>query len=389
MPALRPRVLLVGPYERDNLGDLLFPLVMERYLGDAEVVLGAPFAPSTEALLERRVHPYGPLLRDERFDVVWSVGGQLGGVDVGRALRMAAPGVDVLAATGGVELASPYIPALPDADTDTVAVVNSAGLATLRGARPAHRATLVAILRRQDTIAVRDPQSSELLHELGIRHRLAPDAVHALGVLRPRRGPVTNVAAIQVSQRILERLGRDELAQALAGALAPTPLRLRLFAAGVAAGHDDLDELGGLAERIRALAPLTDATVVESRRPWDLVDEIAGAALVVGSSLHVRIIAAAYDRPRISLRRQKVSRYAEYWDPHMPYDVTPQGLAEAVAGAQAHGADPAFAAVSQRIARRADAHLRELAQEALALAAARARRPRRRSPLGAARASSS
>ena len=34
-----PRVLLVGAYERDNLGDLLFLLVTERYLDGASAWL--------------------------------------------------------------------------------------------------------------------------------------------------------------------------------------------------------------------------------------------------------------------------------------------------------------------------------------------------------------
>ena len=37
-----PRVLAVGAYERDNVGDLLFLLVTERYLRGAQVVAAAP-----------------------------------------------------------------------------------------------------------------------------------------------------------------------------------------------------------------------------------------------------------------------------------------------------------------------------------------------------------
>ena len=73
-----PRVLLVGAYERDNLGDLLFLLVTERYLEGAEVVAGAPFSADMRELLDRKVPAYGPLLQAEAFDAIWTVGGQVG-----------------------------------------------------------------------------------------------------------------------------------------------------------------------------------------------------------------------------------------------------------------------------------------------------------------------
>src|SRR5262245_14942104 len=120
-----PRVLLVGAYERDNFGDLLFLLVTERYLDGAELVAAAPFSADMRALLDRQIPAYGPLLRDQSFDAIWTVGGQVGRVDARRAYKMSAS-ADAWAefeaappheqtellrhAAGGVALASPYIP---------------------------------------------------------------------------------------------------------------------------------------------------------------------------------------------------------------------------------------------------------------------------------------
>src|SRR3712207_4864236 len=123
----RPRVLLVGPYERDNFGDLLFLLVTEHCLWDAEVCAAAPFAADMSALLGRTIPAYAPLLRAEPFDVVWSVGGQIGSIDARRAYRYAAaPDVHerflqagrleqrqrLRRAAGGTVPLSPYIPSL-------------------------------------------------------------------------------------------------------------------------------------------------------------------------------------------------------------------------------------------------------------------------------------
>src|SRR5690606_38014138 len=71
----------------------------------------------------------------------------------------------------------------------------------------------------------------------------------------------------------------------------------------------------------------------DRRRPYDLVDEIAGVGLWVGLSLHGRIISGAYGVPRVSFTKRKVDAYASTWDPDMPWGVTPDRLDEAVAEA--------------------------------------------------------
>src|SRR5262245_66559095 len=122
--SLSPRVLLVGAYECDNFGDLLFLLVTERYLDGADVVAAAPFAADMRALLDRRIPAYGPLLERESFDAIWTVGGQVGRVDLRRAYRMSASprawrefeasseagkAAILRRATGGAPPPSPYI----------------------------------------------------------------------------------------------------------------------------------------------------------------------------------------------------------------------------------------------------------------------------------------
>lgn len=388
------RVMLVGPYERDNLGDLLFPLVTERYLRTAEVVHGVPFAASTQRLLKRSLPPYGPLLERERFDVVWSVGGQLGGVDAWRAYRMGAASyaleraaaaspddrqAQLRAAAGGVAIGLPYVPAVVEyaASAGALTVVNSAGLSTVQGADERHGAAMLAALRGASAIAVRDPASSQLLERHDIAHELAPDAVHALGILRPTRRPRdADVAIVQLSHRTFERLGHDAIAQGLVAAFGTRGQRVRLLPAGLANGHDDPADLALLQERLAALAPGLRVETLETRDPWALVDEIATARLVISTSLHLRIIASAYATPRVSLARRKVSSYARHWDPGMPFGVQLAELPAAVSEALASDGDPEQLAAARRLAMRADGHLGALAARVLERAAADTRHAR-------------
>ena len=269
LPPLRrgghtPRILLVGAYERDNLGDLLFLLVTERYVAEAEVVAAAPFAADMRALLDRRVHAYGPLLRDEPWDVVWTVGGQIGSIDLRRAYRLSAS-PEALArfdranpltrarilrrAVGGVRVEAPYI---PDLTPGALTIVNSAGLSGIRWLPAGRRDRLTALLRTRSSITVRDGASSRFLTNAGIEHDLAPDAVHAVNRLWPgERDPRSDVAVVQVSRGILAQLGLERLAAAIAASPALATLRIRLLLAGTANGHDAAEDL----ERLAAAGP--------------------------------------------------------------------------------------------------------------------------------------
>src|SRR4051812_7714316 len=139
---LRPQVLLVGAYERDNFGDLLFLLVTERYLERADVVAAAPFAADMRGLLGRRIPAYGPLLAKRGFDAVWTVGGQVGRMDLERAYRLSASprawrrfaaasearrAAILRRKAGEVPIHSPYIPLASDFPraAGSAAVLNS------------------------------------------------------------------------------------------------------------------------------------------------------------------------------------------------------------------------------------------------------------------------
>ncbi|MEA2459213.1 MAG: hypothetical protein QOC95_2185 [Thermoleophilaceae bacterium] len=373
-----PRVLLVGPYERDNVGDLLFLLVTERYLPDARITASAPFGADMTALLDREVHAYGPLLRRERFDAVWTVGGQVGAVDLGRAFRMSAPDAEYEAfvrgsrlrrravlrrAVGGPRPISPYMP-VPIAGTPSV--LNSVGLSGIRDVEQPRRDALISILRRQSLIAVRDRISSRYLDELGVGHRLVPDAVHALGVLRPGDpDPDSNVAIFQASRTILRKLGHDRVAAQLAGARALRGLKLRLLMAGTARGHDTIDDHARVAASVRRASPEADVEILHERRPYDIVDQIQRARVVIGTSLHVRIIACAYGVPRVTLVRRKPTGYSQTWDPHMPHNVPIEHLNDAVEAALSSARRPEVAARSAELSQLAHEHLGDLARRVM------------------------
>ena len=385
-PTRPPRVLIVGAYERDNVGDLLFLLVTEQYLPHAEVFSTAPFSADMTALLDRQVHAYGPLLQAETFDVIWTAGGQVGGTDLKSAFRMSASQEDYRAyqkgsvderaeilrrVAGEVPIVSPYMPsaiAYP-LNASSISVLNSVGVGGIRAVEPVRREELVALLRGQTLISVRDQASSDYLTSLDIEHRLVPDAVHAIGILHPKeRDPGSDVVIFQASTHILGQLGHANVAAKLAHSPHLKGLRIRLLLAGTATGHDSYDDYSRLIEHVKEIAPETDIEILDERRPMDLVDRISEARLVIGTSLHVRILACAYAIPRVTLARTKPTQYARRWDPDMPYGVTLDGLDDAMATALANGDKPELIAHAADLARLAHDNLADMAHRVMTLA---------------------
>lgn len=375
----RPRILLVGAYERDNVGDLLFLLVTERFLSGADVVAAAPFAADMTELLGRHVPAYGPLLRRSRFDAVWTVGGEVGGTSLAGAYRMSASPGDysdfrrasgraraklLRSATGRAAAPiSPYMPS-PGAyrrNAGTPSVLNSVGLAGIAKVEPNRRSALIGLVRGTTRVTVRDVESSTYLSSLGIDHALVPDAVHTIASLRTPGPRDENTAVIQLSGKIVGTYGHRQLADAISASPELRTRRIHFIAAGTATGHDAFDDYYRIIDALRRSAPEVDARVIHDRRPLDIVGHIQRAGVVVGSSLHVRIIACAYAVPRVSLRRAKTTRYARWWDDGLPFDVAPADLPAAVRRALDSGGTAHDVRHSFELARRAADNLGDLA----------------------------
>ena len=218
----------------------------------------------------------------------------------------------------------------------------------------------MAALRGAAAITVRDHGSSRLLSDLGVEHRLLPDAVHALGVLDPvERDPTRRDArSCRSRARGCACSGHARVARALARSPQLARRPVRLLPAGTATGHDSIRDYEAVARAARGL----DVEILRERRPLALVDHIRRARVVIGTSLHVRIVAAAYGVPRVSLAKPKPTRYARLWDPGMPFGVALGELDAAVEAALARAARPEAAEHAERLALTAHENLEQLAR---------------------------
>lgn len=327
-------IALVGAYERDNFGDLLFLELTRALLHPRSTVATAPISADVSKLgiLPGDVVEYWPLLHGGSTPALWVVGGEVGGTSMESALHMS--GSVTTESPAFNRWASPYLPR-PSAfeqSLNITLIVNSVGLAGIDGLRGSRRIEAVAALREADFVSVRDAASSRLLDREGIAHSTAPDLVQAitrLGSVRLDETGTPPFAIFQIKEKWITRTGVDAIASAILGSGLAEVGRLTLMPAGLAPGHDSLLGYSRIRERLLERAPTLDVEVFEHIDPHRKASLIAGAEFFVGTSLHGHIIASAYGVPRVSLLLSKVRAYARTWDDESPTMVQFDELAHA------------------------------------------------------------
>ncbi|ODT42414.1 MAG: hypothetical protein ABS62_03150 [Microbacterium sp. SCN 70-200] len=347
---------LLGAYERDNFGDILFLERTERYLAHSGVVALplTPFKSTPELLSRRPAHTLTEASENGHLDGVWTVGGEVAGVAMYAAygmlgtLQQSAGFSDaprrvrrrIIRDESGARLTDlAYLPRMSSRGVlrPLPLVVNSVGLSGIRSLQRDMRASAETALREADFVSVRDKSSSALLDELGVPHRLAPDLVHTLRLdhetwASPQARETARHSGhviVQMSEAVLS--GRtDELANALLDAPALAGRELRFLPAGTAPRHDSIELYAAVIQAMKSRNPALDASVSTAVSALEKAREIATSSLVLGTSLHAMIISMSFDVPHVGLEIEKVARYASAWTDPMPTRVRINDLSSAV-----------------------------------------------------------
>lgn len=380
---MAPRVLMVGAYERDNFGDILFSELTRRYLTGMEVTAGSimpAMLPGGEAVL-----PYAQLLRQQRWDAVWIVGGEIGGLWLDGALSMslqeplretfvrATPvGKSFIARLLGQEhlRSLAYLPRLGDYpfNSSIPLVANSIGISNVGFIGDEEAAALTVEALAGASVFVRDDASAAFARSRGLKVGLGPDMVHAISLLdgfhadEVVMSPRDPYALVQVNVELMRNEGLARIAQSISELARITSLDIMLFAAGTAYAHDSIGSYAGLAAMLRTQIKPRRVIILGERDPLTLVRYIANAALWSGTSLHGRIVSSSYGVPRISLENDKVSRYVETWDAGFPYGVAADSMHTAAAVAIETAPDATARRHSEHLARTAHQNTRSLVE---------------------------
>lgn len=364
---MQPVTIILGAFDRHNVGDLLFAQVAAALLRRRRLVYAGLADVDLRPVGGKRVQRLSDVL--SRYGLhggaLIHAGGELltcGAWEAAVMLlpaRQAAPLVSRLdhdlrsrAAwthdrLRGRDLA-PYLAAPAGLRVLHVAV-GGVGLAQCGAAM---QREVLDKLRQAEAVSVRDQVTHELLERAGIASRLMPDPAtltarlldrrvrhyaHGSTLSALRQGFPRGYLAVQFSADFGDDITLDALARALDQAAWETGCGIVFFRAGAAYWHDDIDCYQRLIRRMR-----TPAAMLHSLNLWDICALIAGARCYLGSSLHGRIVAMAYALPRLNLGLpgqenvpSKQAAYAATWDmPAMPGVLPvhglPQGLRRAM-----------------------------------------------------------
>jgi hypothetical protein len=254
----------------------------------------------------------------------------------------------------GTDSRAPYAMARAQWPAVDHVIFNAVGGVDLDRCDIALRKEVLARLRDADALSVRDRRTQALLQAEGIAAMRLPDPAVMVAVRfaerireHAERGEVAHVRtrfpngylAVQFSADFGDDRTLDAIAAQLDVVTARTGLGVALFRAGAAPWHDDLEVYRRMAARLR----VASAHVFESLHVWDLCALIAASRGYCGSSLHGRIVALAFGRPRVNLQSpvavgepSKQQAFAETWDAApLPTTVPIESLADGVEKAQA------------------------------------------------------
>ncbi len=334
----RVNVIAYGAYDRHNYGDLLFAIVLKRYLeadGRFSVLVAAtktsdlssfgalPTMPLKKALDATRQQPKTMLIvaGGECLTAQWeSIIGYLAPQAIYYPIK-ASP--YLIGHKAFIRLSRMFtrIPSdiplvLGERELPGYKVMyNSVGGNEISRKKPLIHAAIRRNLEDCTYISVRDRETSAELDKLGVQHALVPDsAILISDIYTPSEDPATpGHIVFHISDHYAKRR-IEAIAQQLTELNVNTGLKIALLTIGKAPGHSDDEPL----DKLYSLLGEERAYRVDSGHIDDIIRCIATSKLYCGTSLHGAITALAYAVPQIALLPQRViklSSFLETWVP--------------------------------------------------------------------------
>lgn len=324
------KIVLLGPHDRYNFGDLLFEKVVSKLLQtkagyrDHEIVRAgivsvdmSAYGGPANVLSMRKVQEMSRKSSNGPFDIVYT-GGEALGCSYGCAEGMM-PSNDLerMAKAEKIYDCAYLVPKklllpLGNSTRKNQAVVNSVG--GYYGDK--HPACQKAV-DTADYVSFRDedpggvPDSAVMVRELYGDH-VSSVATTVLKELFPdgaKRKYIAVQHKIEMGMMGMKK-NKSSLAQALDEVSKQSNCTIVFFVAGTAPGHDSLEVYQKVASEMTA-----PSIIYEAKHVWKAVALLSEAEAVLSSSLHVRIMAFIFLKPRVTwCTEKKHEAFIRKWD---------------------------------------------------------------------------
>lgn len=321
------RTIVFGAFDRHNLGDLLFADVVAALLPGRDLFFAGIADRDLTAWGGHRVQALARFADDPRPTNIIVAGGEVLTCEAWEAAVMVLPDDEANAAAVlfGREAQqraqwaqrilrtarrAAYAPARSMFACPGRLIYNAVGGVALATSGAGLRNEVVAALRSADFISVRDCVTQAALAEQGVAAVRVPDCgalvAELFGDRIRERGLQGEPAAVRtafpqgyLAVQFSADCGDDAtlatLARELDAAARATGCGIVFFRAGTAPWHDALEPYRRAAQRMQSRVHL-----FQSAHVLDICALIAGSRGFAGTSLHGRIVAAAFALPRVS-----------------------------------------------------------------------------------------
>lgn len=346
-------IIIYGAFDRHNYGDLLFPIIVKKF-----VEAHSSISPIVAATKDSDLSEYGALksvslakvlakMSADEKAVIIVAGGEVLSAEWGNILAYLAPrwayyGVRALSLILGGRRFASLCKLLTGINSDLPFVVdpcvmpgievkyNAVGGNRLNTIDSFSSEAAIRILKNASYISVRDEITSNELAKNDIQHSVYPDCAVLLSDFYPKSElPISeqNYLVFQISAHFAN--GHiQEIVEQLVKLHQTSGLRIALVSIGKAPGHSDDSPLGLIYKELGDISFLVNGGRIE-----DIVSVIAGSSLYCGTSLHGAITAISYGVPQLALFPDlvvKLSAFLETWAMPSTYELTEiEGLAEA------------------------------------------------------------
>lgn len=317
------KTILYGAFGRHNFGDLLFPHIVHRLIkeniNESEIEFCDVVSRDMTEFGGHDVKSIANFIDYENDVNVIHIGGEIGGCTLKDAVKMCEPLTDKqkieFKKLKTYKMPLGYV--LPKSlfKKPKTFIANSVGGLSIPYA---------GFYKDFDYASFRDEKSYKELSAKKIKCNLSPDSAiltkyffndlisnrssfDSIKTIHNKIG--TEYIAVQIKTRYLKKVVSFE--KVLSKIISKTNLPILFFCAGVAPGHDSLDLYK---EKFKNL-PNDKFHFFDSLNIWDICNVISNSKLVIGTSLHVRILSQQFLRPRVTLdAKGKHRSFIEKWD---------------------------------------------------------------------------
>jgi uncharacterized protein YqgV (UPF0045/DUF77 family) len=343
--SLLPTVILIGAFERDNLGDLLFPKIIGRFLSGYQTIYASIIGNDLTNIGGDIVYSLDSIRAlSAKLNIVAIIhcGGETLACSSDFALKMDAPRLtfsnnnlldftNIRSYFSDITNPLAYVYSLQDLGLSSHVKVGfiSVGGTSLATNIPSPELLmgLKKRLSKATTVVIRDNTTKTNLRQLvKLPTTLLPDIVtllpitHQSSIDNATRSkyyrnfmPQGQYIVFQCNEETLTKLTVSEVANNLITIFKQHKLPIIIQPMGTSINHGSTQQLTTLIHQINSTNPEVNIRINLRRNIWLQIAIIINSQLNIGTSLHFRIISDIYNVPCITINNPKVLAYLKTW----------------------------------------------------------------------------